>query len=117
MAEHQLDAQWSAVLAAWDDPESHRRFLALAEFLDCLGEAGRRYREIRDADPARAALAQARIDEIVGRAMARLRPTSPDEYTSGRKRVAWAVSFASLLVLVWVLFRIAALLGEMPLRD
>ncbi|MEO0324110.1 MAG: hypothetical protein AAF447_14205 [Myxococcota bacterium] len=67
-----LDSAWAEVLAAWEDPGAHERFLALCEAMGAAAEAGARYRSVRDGDAERAADAQARLDQLVARALARL---------------------------------------------
>lgn len=67
-----LDSAWAEVLAAWEDPGAHERFLALCEAMGAAAEAGARYRSVRDGDAERAADAQTRLDQLVARALARL---------------------------------------------
>ncbi len=67
-----VEAAWQAVLDGWEDPGAHERFLALCEAMGVSAEAGARYRSLRESDPARAAEAQKRLDQLVARALARL---------------------------------------------
>ena len=72
-----LEAAWQALLDAWPEEGAHRKFLALAETLDRLPDAGSRYRGIKDealraGDTARAAEAEAGIERLITRAMGRM---------------------------------------------
>ena len=67
-----IDRAWAEVEANWEDDEAHKRFMALAATLDRLKDAGTRYREVREKDPARADAAGERINELLSRAMVRL---------------------------------------------
>jgi len=107
--EVELAAEWERLATAWDDPRAHQRFLALADASGALAEAGRRYRGVRDGDPARRAEAERRIEEILGRALARMKPERSDETRRLRSRVEWVgygVSAALIAAALWQLFRL-----------
>jgi hypothetical protein len=61
------DEAWAAVVAAWDDDEAHRAYLARCTDLDTLAQAGGRYRDVLAERPADAAAARWR-DEVIRRA-------------------------------------------------
>jgi hypothetical protein len=61
-------AAWAAVVAAWQDDEAHRAYLARPMDLDGLALAGRRYRAVLAERPGDAVAARYR-DEVVKRAM------------------------------------------------
>lgn len=96
--EDPLAAAWAKVEAAFDDAEAHRKFLAIATALDRLPEAGQRYRAVRDVGDDRAALAKARIDELLGIAMGRMTVTRT-EPTPTRSRIEWIALGVTLVLL------------------
>jgi hypothetical protein len=67
-AEEAEAAAWAAVVAAWDDEEAHRAYLARPLDLDGLALAGRRYRAVLAERPGDAIATRCR-DEVVQRAM------------------------------------------------
>jgi hypothetical protein len=92
-----LREAWEKVDRAWDDPEAHRRFLALCRALGRLPEAGRRYREVREADPSRAASAEAQIDALLAAAMIEMQAhRAPPPAASARR---WLTGAALVLLL------------------
>ncbi len=66
---------WEEVERSWPEDAAHRKFLALCETLGCLEEAGRRYREVREAEDGREEDAQRRIEQLIARAMTRIQTT------------------------------------------
>lgn len=98
---------WAEVLAAWDDEERHRAYLARFTDLDGLAVAGRRYREALLARPGDAIAARFR-DEVVRRAVAQGLATLP----RGVPAVARARSAARLAaVALAAALAVAALLA------
>jgi hypothetical protein len=69
--EEPVQAAWDRLLETWDDRGAHRKFVALCASLGRLGDAGKRYRAVRDDDPepARRDEARAQIDRLFGVAM------------------------------------------------
>ncbi len=108
------DEAWAAVVARWDDDESHQAFLARFGDLVGLAEAGRRYREALAARPGDAVALRWR-DEIVRRATVQglmqlprtSRPAAPPTL------VRWAVLAgmigAGALVAGWMAWRLLGL--------
>lgn len=101
-AENAFEAAWTRALTDFSDDDAHRQFLAVAQSLGKLPEAGRRYRlELENAqDDTRRAQAQAQIDRLLILAMSTMGALKapPD---SGRTRVMlmWG-AFALMLVLI-----------------
>jgi hypothetical protein len=88
---------WEKVDQAWDDPEAHRRFIALCRTLGRLAEAGGRYRAVRETDPARAESAKAQIDALIAAAMVEMQAhRSPPPVARARR---WLTAAALLLML------------------
>jgi len=88
--EQLLQDAWQDVLAHFDDDDAHARFLAQCAALGSLDEAGRRYRQVRDGDPARAAAAERRLDDVLAAALVALtdaRAPTPRR----RTRMFWLV--------------------------
>ena len=106
--EDDLDRAWAEVLAAWDDEKAHSRFVALAGATGRHAEAGRRYREVKETDPARRAVAERRIDEILGHAVAHALGARRVEPAVARSRLEWialGVSTALIAAALWQMVR------------
>jgi hypothetical protein len=82
--EDPIDVAWQQVLGSWGEEAAHKRFIALAQSLGRLGDAGRRYREVRESPEGdgpyrdltdRREIAKKRIDEILGVAMVAMAAT------------------------------------------
>lgn len=108
--EDALEAAWADVEARWDAPEAHKKFLFLADQLDRLAEAGRRYRAVRDADEARRVEASKRIDELFGYAMRRIQVerTPP---SAGRSRIEWIGLGLSVVLITAALYAMVRMAG------
>ncbi|AKF07291.1 hypothetical protein [Sandaracinus amylolyticus] len=101
-----LERAWNDVLAAWDDGDRHKRFLVLAETTDRLAEAGRRYREVKEHDPERRAEAERRIDEILGRAMARMKVIEQRDEKPSRSKLEWVAFGVSAALIAAALYQL-----------
>jgi hypothetical protein len=104
----ELERAWSEVLGAWDDERAHQRFLVLADATGRLAEAGRRYRDVREREPERRAVAERRIDEILGKAIAQMKVIESSEPAKARSRLEWiglGVSAALIAAALWQLIR------------
>jgi len=64
-----IAAAWEALEQAWGDEQAHKRFVSLCASVGRLPEAGRRYRTVRDTDPARAEMAAGQIAQLLRVAM------------------------------------------------
>ena len=64
-----IDDAWGRLLSQWDDDEAHGKFIGLCATMGCLPEAGRLYREVRETDPERRAMAEKQIDRLLTHAM------------------------------------------------
>lgn len=91
---------WDEVLDAWDDERAHKRFLVLCERLDRLGDAGRRYRAMKDEVPARAEMADRQIERVLGLAMQNLAPlrTPPPRRGPRSPMFLFALSVSGALI-------------------
>ena len=67
-----IEAAWRKLEQEWASDEAHRRFIAYCAQHDALERAGRRYREVRDADPARRESAARRLDAVMAAAVEQL---------------------------------------------
>lgn len=101
-----LERAWRDVLAAWDEGGRHERFLALADVKGALAEAGKRYRAVRESDADRRAEAERRIDEILGRAMARMQLLEQREPTKARSRMEWVAFGVSAALIAAALYQL-----------
>jgi hypothetical protein len=104
-----LEPAWQAVLAAWDDPAAHKRFLTLCASTDRFADAGRRYREIRDTEPERADVARAQIDKLLAMAMQNLEALKTEPRARNAKStmtlIALGVSGALVITALWSMLR------------
>jgi hypothetical protein len=106
-----VEAAWAAVEANWESAEAHKKFLVLCDSLDRLAEAGRRYRAVKEASPARRAEAERRIGELLGLAMARVR-VDRMEPTKARSRIEWIALGLSLVLISAALFSMFRMMGR-----
>lgn len=104
-----LDGPWEQLQAEWGTPEAHQRFLALAQTLNALGEAGRRYREVRDGDPERKAEADKRLSAIVILATEALRATRENRPKKAYDRVQLLGIGLALGLIAWAMWAMANL--------
>ena len=104
-----IDEAWARVEADWGNEEAHRRFVGVCVALDRLPEAGKRYRQVREADPARREEAAAHIDRLIVLATQQLQDTRAVPNTTGHKRtLTWAAFFIMLVLMgagAWLLLR------------
>ena len=104
-----LEPAWAVVLREWDDPLAHKRFLTLCASTDRFGDAGRRYREIREAEPERAEVAKAQIDQLLAMAMQNLQALKTERRPRNNKTamtlVAVGVSGALVISALWSILR------------
>lgn len=96
-----IERAWEEVDRSWEDEALHARLLEVGRSVGRLGEVGRRYREVRERNPDRAAVAGRQIDRIVGIAMSGLVPSPPDEQRVTR-RIVVGVGIVVALVLVMI---------------
>ncbi len=105
-----IEEAWARVTRDWDDAQAHEAFLVLCASTERLGEAGRRYREIREADPERVERASAQIDRVLALAMQNLSAlkTEPDPRSAKTKMflLALGVSGAMVLSAVFAVLRL-----------
>jgi hypothetical protein len=92
-----VDQAWEKVERAWDDPDAHRRFIALCRALGRLPDAGRLYREVRERDDLRRSTAEARIADLLSAATLELE-AQRSEPPAGRSR-RWLTLIGLLVML------------------
>jgi hypothetical protein len=112
MTEEPIAAAWSRVLDNWGDPEAHRKFIALARSMDALAEAGARYREVRETDPARSEVAAAQISKLIAAAVSTLEPLRTPE----RKRPPIALYVVAALMALALVAGVYYALESLPSR-
>jgi hypothetical protein len=95
-----IDEAWARVEAEWGDEDAHRRFVGVCVALDCLPEAGKRYREVRDTDPTRQDDAAKQIDTLIVLATQQLQDTRVEPAQTEHKRtLTWAAFFIMLTLM------------------
>ena len=104
-----IEEAWARVEADWGDEEAHRRFIGICVALERLPDAGRRYRHVRENDPARREEAAKRIDGLIVLATQQLQDTRAVPSTTQHKRtLTWAAFFIMLVLMgtgAWLLLR------------
>lgn len=106
MEEDDLERAWSEVLGAWDDEDAHKRYVVLADATGRLGEAGRRYREIKEREPLRRAVADRRIEEILGKAITQMKVIERSEPGVARSRLEWIGLGISVALITAALYQL-----------
>ena len=105
-----IDEAWTRVESNWGDEGAHRRFVGVCVALGRLPEAGKRYRRIRDVDPARSEEAARHIDRLIALATQQLEDTRVVPATTEHKRtLTWAAFFIMLVLMgagAWLLLRV-----------
>lgn len=102
---------WQRVEEHWADDAAHRHFIAFCAEQGALGEAGRRYREVVESDPARRAEAERRLGAVLGVAFSRLdaaRTYAPVR----RSRTYWLGCGMSIAALAYALLALLRLLAR-----
>ena len=95
-----IDEAWARVEAEWGDENAHRRFVGVCVALDRLPEAGKRYREVRETDPARRDDAAKQIDTLIVLATQQLQDTRVMPASTEHKRtLTWAAFFIMLMLM------------------
>jgi hypothetical protein len=95
-----IDESWAKVEAEWGNADAHRRFVAICVALDRLPEAGKRYRGVRETDPARRDEAMTRIDTLIALATQQLQDTRVQPAGTEHKRtLTWAAFFIMLVLM------------------
>ena len=104
-----IDEAWARVEADWGNEEAHRRFVGVCVALEQLPEAGKRYRKVREEDPARSEEAAKHIDTLIVLATQQLQDTRVAPPTTEHKRtLTWAAFFIMLVLMgagAWLLMR------------
>ena len=112
-----IETAWAELLGSWEDDAAHKRFIGLASGLGRLADAGRKYREARDAPdssadlgalPKRREIAEKRIGEILGIAvvtMAAHKTAPPEKNHPKLLFVATGVCLAMILFAVWAFLK------------
>lgn len=95
---------WAKVQEHWDDDKVHAAFLEYARTRFQLPEAGGRYRAIKENDPARAEVAQQKLQQLMILALSMLE-SARDDGPSGAPRWISALAFAVAAVFLAVLIR------------
>jgi hypothetical protein len=100
-----FEAAWREVENHWTDDAHHRRFIAFCAAQDALQEAGRRYRQVRDTDPARREEAARRIDAVLAAAFQRIQATRTEPKPRAR-RMQWVAFGLSAFFMVYALLSV-----------
>jgi hypothetical protein len=95
-----IEEAWAQVEADWGNADAHRRFVGVCVALDRLPEAGKRYREVRETDPARREDAAKRIDTLIALATQQLQDTRVTPPSTEHKRTLTWAAFLIMLVLM-----------------
>ncbi|MDW8362528.1 MAG: hypothetical protein RMK74_09015 [Myxococcales bacterium] len=95
-----VDEAWRRLEARWHDADAHRAFRSTCASLGKLDEAARRYRQVAESDPVRAASARTELEALMAEALASLAATrSPRPRRTRTPLFFVALSLATVLVL------------------
>lgn len=83
-----IEAAWRKLEQDWSSDEAHRRFIALCAHQGALDQAGRRYRALRDQDPARREDAARRLNAVMAAALEQLVQTRAPA-PARKRRIMW----------------------------
>lgn len=89
--EDPFDRAFRELEAHWGEDAAHKRFIAFCSAQGALAEAGRRYREVRERDPARREEAARRIDEVLAAALATMQVLRTERKSAPVKPLNWLV--------------------------
>ena len=95
-----IDEAWERVEAEWGNHDAHRRFVGVCVAFDRLPEAGKRYRAVRETDPARREVAAKQIDGLIALASQQLQDTRVIPASHEHKRTLTWVAFFIMLLLM-----------------
>ncbi|QQR89431.1 MAG: hypothetical protein IPJ88_14695 [Myxococcales bacterium] len=102
--EDSMDLAWTQVLEHWEEDIAHRRFIVLCQATGKLSEAGKRYRSIKEADPARSERASMQLEHVFAAAMQALDASRADAIKPSHNRItvfALGVFLMMLFFAVW----------------
>jgi hypothetical protein len=94
-----IGAAWDKLQADWQSDEAHRRFVALCATYGALGEAGSRYRALREADPSRSAEIELRQKAVMAAALAEM-SNAQTPRPGPTKRIMWLMVGACGFVVI-----------------
>lgn len=103
-----FESLWGRVLEAWDEDKPHVALLDHAVRSQSLPTLAGRYKALV-SDPERGARAQARLDALVGAAMAMLESTKMPEITGTPRSWTLSVAVVCLVAIAYVVYRVASL--------
>jgi hypothetical protein len=98
-----VEAAFRELERNWASEDAHRRFIALCAAHGVLGEAGRRYRGVREADPARSDDAARRLQAVTAAALEQLALARSTRPTRGRRMMWLMVGICGFFVIQAVL--------------
>lgn len=116
-ADDPVEVAWARVRADFQDDARHKQFIALAQSLGRMPEAGRRYREVlsTSADEAERAQAQRQIDRLLAAAMASMASLkAPADVGRTRLMLLWVASAVMLALIAGVTFLALRGMGAPP---
>ena len=87
----------------WSDDAAHRRFIGLCAAQGALDEAGKSYRAVRDADPARRDEATRRLNDVTNAALQQLMLARSARPERGRRMMWLMVGICGFVVIQAVL--------------
>lgn len=102
------EATWELVLANWDDPAVHKRFVTLCQATGALAFAGGQYRQVVNSADEREAVAREQIEAVIALAAADLFAHRPPKTRAASiaRLVMTIVSAGALLYTVRMLLEL-----------
>lgn len=98
-----VEAAFRELERNWASEDAHRRFIALCAAHGALGEAGRRYRDVRESDPTRSEDAARRLQAVTAAALEQLALARSTRPTRGRRMMWLMVGICGFFVIQAVL--------------
>jgi hypothetical protein len=95
-----IDASWNKLQADWQSDDAHRRFIALCALHGALGEAGSRYRTLRETSPELAPDVDRRLNAVMAAALEQLERARTKPRERG-KRAMWLMVGACGFVVIY----------------
>lgn len=106
-----FERAWQKVEERWGDDAAHRQFIAFCSAQGALAEAGRRYRQVQEHDPARRDQAGQRLHAILGLALSTLELARP-RAAKRRSKPFWMVCGVCVALLGYALLSVLRLLSR-----
>jgi hypothetical protein len=113
-AQDPFELAWGELEKVWENEEAHRRFIAFCTYRAALSEAGRRYREVLERDPARREQAARQLQAVLAAALASLEPAKLRAHSRAGRRapLLWGVRGVGLALTAYAILTVLRLFAR-----